>query len=65
MLKRFYRLIEEHGLDTEVVLSGSFCMERCGEGMNWRNGDEDVSSGSVSEAEAEFRRRLIDVHDNA
>lgn len=61
LLKRFAELIGENGLESEVVLSGSFCMERCGEGMNWRIGDADVSSATVAEAEAEFRRRLTDV----
>jgi NADH-quinone oxidoreductase subunit G len=65
VLKRFAELIKQNGLENEVVLSGSFCMERCGEGMNWRVGDDDVSSPSVAGAEAEFRRRLIDVPEKA
>jgi len=65
VLKRFAELMKQNGLEDEVVLSGSFCMDRCGEGMNWRIGDEDMSSASVAEAEAEFRRRLIDVPEKA
>lgn len=61
VLKRFAELVKQNGLEDEVVLYGSFCMDRCGEGMNWRIGDEDVTSASVAEAEAEFRHRLIDV----
>ena len=65
VLKRFAELMKQNGLEDEVVLSGSFCMDRCGEGMNWRIGDEDMSSASVAEAEAVFRRRLIDVPEKA
>ena len=61
VLTRFAEIMKQSGLEDEVVLSGSFCMDRCGEGMNWRIGDEDMSSTSVAEAEAEFRRRLVDV----
>ena len=65
VLKRFAELIKQNGLEDEVVLSGSFCMDRCGEGMNWRIGDEDMSSANVAEAEAAFRHRLIDVPEEA
>lgn len=65
VLKRFAELMKQNGLEDMIVLSGSFCMERCGEGMNWRIGDEDMSSGSVAEAEAVFRRRFINVPEEA
>ena len=60
LLKRFSGLMGEHGLENDVVLLGSFCMERCGEGMNWRIEDEDISSATVEEAEASFRTKVLD-----
>jgi hypothetical protein len=63
MLKRFAEIIREQGLEDEVTLSGSFCMEHCGEGMNWKFGeDEVITSESFSAAEAELRRRLGERH---
>lgn len=66
LLKRFDEIIKEEGLDkevalTEVALHGSFCMERCGESMNWRFEDEDVSSGDVDEAATTLRNKLAEV----
>ena len=60
ILARFGRLLKEHGLAGRVVLEGAFCMERCGEGVNWRVGGEDLTSASADEAEAAFRRKVID-----
>jgi NADH-quinone oxidoreductase subunit G len=59
VLKRFAELIKAEGLQDKVELLGSFCMERCGEGMNWRIEDEDMSSGTVEEAVEAFRGRVI------
>jgi len=66
LLKRFDETIKEEGLDqevalTEVALHGSFCMERCGESMNWRFEEEDISSRDVDEAEETLRHRLTEV----
>ena len=60
VIKRFAELIRENGLDGDVILLGAFCMERCGERMNWKIEDEDVSSATVEEAEATFRRKVIE-----
>ncbi len=60
MIKRFVALLREHGLENRVEMLGSFCFERCGEGMNWKVGDEDISSPTVEAAEAEFRRKVIE-----
>jgi NADH:ubiquinone oxidoreductase subunit E len=59
LIRRFSELIREHGLGDEVALQGCFCMERCGEGMNWRIGEENISSASVEEAVATFRARVL------
>ena len=58
LLVRFAELIEAEGLQDEVVLAGSFCMERCGESISWKFNDEDLSSASVEEAEEALRSRL-------
>ncbi len=60
MLKRFAQIIDTDNLAGEVALLGSFCMERCGEGMNWKFNDEEITSRSVDEAEETLRQRLRD-----
>ena len=58
VLKRFAEIIEAEDLGDEVVLVGSFCMERCGEGMNWKFNDEEFTSTNVEQAEQTLRARL-------
>jgi NADH-quinone oxidoreductase subunit G len=58
VLKRFAEIIETEGLGDRVSLVGSFCMERCDEGMNWRFNEEDISSNSVEEAVQTLRGKL-------
>lgn len=60
ILRRFARLLKEHGLEERVVLEGAFCMERCGEGVNWRVDGEDLTSANPDEAEAVFRRKVVE-----
>jgi NADH-quinone oxidoreductase subunit G len=59
VIERFSELTKEHGLADKVELKGSFCMERCGEGLNWQIGEEPITSGSVEEAVETFRRRFV------
>ena len=59
MIARFNDFLTEKGLQDKVELKGSFCMERCGEGINWKIGDEVVSSESVEEGAETFRRRVL------
>jgi len=61
VLKRFAEIIKTEGLDSQVALAGSFCMERCGEHINWMFGDEEISSVSVEQAEQTFRDKLKEV----
>ena len=66
VLKRFAEIIKQEGLEKEVdldevALVGSFCMERCGECMNWKFDDEDISSESLELAEETLRQRLSEV----
>lgn len=60
VIERFNRLLEERGLQDRVELKGSFCMERCGEGINWQIDQQPLTSGSVEEAVGIFFRRVVE-----
>ena len=59
VITRFSELLKEHRLEDKVELKGSFCMERCGEGVNWQINDEPLTSSGVAEAVAVFRERIV------
>jgi len=59
VINRFNALIQEHGLSDRVELKGSFCMERCGGGINWQIDDEPVTSPTVADALATFHSRVL------
>ncbi len=59
MIERFNKLVKAHQLEKQVELKGSFCMERCGEGVNWQIGDTFYSSSSVEEAVKIFEEEVI------
>jgi len=61
VLQRFAEIIRQAGLEETVALLGSFCMERCGECMNWKFDDEDISSPTLDEAERTLREKLREV----
>ena len=65
VLKRFAEIIRREQLEDEVVLVGSFCMERCGEGVNWQIDDEPLTSATVETGVAEFQRRIIEPSQSA
>jgi NADH:ubiquinone oxidoreductase subunit E len=56
----FNELLKEYHLENKVELKGSFCMERCAEGLNWQIDDASISSDSVEHALKTFRERVID-----
>lgn len=58
LLTRFNNFLSKKRLENKVELKGSFCMERCGEGINWKIDDEIVSSPSVKEGLKLFQRKL-------
>jgi NADH:ubiquinone oxidoreductase subunit E len=58
MLRRFAEIIKTEHLEDKLTLVGSFCMERCGEGMNWRFGGDDITSSSVEQAEQTLRKKI-------
>lgn len=60
VLKRFAEVIKAEHLEEEVVLLGSFCMERCGETMNWKFNEEDISSKNLEDAEKTLRNKLVE-----
>jgi NADH:ubiquinone oxidoreductase subunit E len=59
MIERFNDLLTQHNLKEKVELQGSFCMERCGEGVNWQIDDVFYSSASVDEAVKTFEEKVI------
>lgn len=58
MITRFSEFLTKEGLQEKVELKGSFCMERCGEGINWEINGEIESSPSVDEGIKTFRKRI-------
>jgi NADH:ubiquinone oxidoreductase subunit E len=63
VIERFSELLAQHDLGEKVVLKGSFCMERCGEGINWQIDDEPLTSAGEDEAIEVFRMRVLEPFD--
>ena len=59
IIVRFNELLKEHGLENKIELQGSFCMERCGEGLNWQIDEEPITSSSVEEAIETFTEKVL------
>ena len=59
VIVRFNELLQRHALQDKVFLKGSFCMERCGEGVNWQIDDEPFTSASEADAVEVFRRKVL------
>ena len=60
VITRFNELLKVHDLEKKVELKGSFCMERCGEGVNWQINDTPFTSSSVDEAVKTFQKKVIE-----
>jgi len=60
MIARFNEFLTKEGLEDVVELKGSFCMERCGEGINWKINDEILSSSSAEKGAKMFRKKVRD-----
>jgi NADH:ubiquinone oxidoreductase subunit E len=58
MIGRFNDFLIKEGLEDKVELKGSFCMERCGEGINWKINDEIVSSPGVEKGVKMFQKKV-------
>ena len=59
MINHFNDFLSKKGLEDKVELKGSFCMERCGEGINWKFGDEILSSSSAEDGAKIFRKKVL------
>jgi len=59
VISQFNELLKIHDLEDDVELKGSFCMERCGEGVNWQIDEEPLTSSSVEEAVRTFQELVI------
>jgi NADH:ubiquinone oxidoreductase subunit E len=60
VIECFSDLLKENNLAGKVELKGSFCMEKCGKGVNWRIDDEQFTSATCDDAVAIFRQRLLE-----
>lgn len=60
VILRFDGLLKQHGLLDRVELKGSFCMERCGEGLNWQIDETPMTSAGVEEAVQSFNERVVE-----
>ena len=59
ILQRYSDLIAEHQLKDRVSLRGSFCMERCTEGVNMDIDGEPLSAQTLQEAERIFQEKVL------
>lgn len=59
VIMRFNEMLKEQNLEDKVELKGSFCMERCGEGINWQIDDEPLTSSNEDEAVRSFKEKII------
>ena len=59
MITRFNDFLTKEKLEDKVELKGSFCMDRCGEGINWQINDEFFSSSSVEDGAEMFRKKVL------
>jgi NADH:ubiquinone oxidoreductase subunit E len=61
MIAGFNDFLGREGLEDKVELKGSFCMERCGEGINWQINEEAFSSPSLAEGTKMLRQRILEL----
>ena len=60
VIGRFNELLKEYQLVDKIELKGSFCMERCGKGINWQINDKPVTSTTPDEAVDFFIQQIIE-----
>lgn len=60
VISRFQELLKQHNIQDRVELKGSFCMERCGDGVNWQIDDKPFTSSTPTEAVATFSKRVLE-----
>ena len=59
VIKLYERLILEHNLHERVTLKGSFCMDRCTEGVNLEIDGESLSARTIEDADRLFREKVM------
>ena len=59
IIQRYTRLIEQHHLKEKVILKGSFCMDRCTEGVNMEINGEPLSAQTPEDAEQIFEEKVM------
>ena len=59
LIMNFNTLLKEHSLEDKVELKGSFCMERCGEGINWQINEQPFTSATVEDAVSTFKQKIV------
>lgn len=60
MIEKFNELIISNDLNKVVELKGCFCMERCGQGVNWQVDDDVYTSSTVEEAVKLFKEIVVE-----
>lgn len=58
LIARFSEYLSKKGLEDKVELKGSFCMEHCGEGINWKLNDEILTSCDVEDGVKVLGKKL-------
>ncbi len=59
LIGSFNDFLANEGLEDKVELKGSFCMELCVEGINWKINDEILTSPNVKEGTEIFRKKVL------
>lgn len=59
IINYFKDAIREAGLDRQVELKGTFCMDHCTDGANLLIDDQLFHAGSVEEAKQIFEREIV------
>ena len=60
MIDRFNDFLTKEHLHDKVELKGAFCMDRCGEGINWKINDEIMTSRSAEKGARAFRKKILE-----
>lgn len=59
IINYFKDAIQDAGLENEVELKGTFCMDKCTDGANLLVDDEVFHAGSLEDAKAIFETEIL------